>query len=504
MDLTSIALATPTKPAVILAESGKITTYAAFADTVGRIETLFDDLGLVPGEGVAILARNSDTYLAFVCAAFRRGLRYTTLGTHLKPLEIAFIVGDSGARVMLADLEHLDTADEALAAGPNAISHRFALGAVLAEGWRDLGSAISAVTLRALEPTPEGADFLYSSGTTGKPKGIRLELAASPVSLIDPFPGGDQAVELFPAPLAFSAPLRSSMIRIKSGGTVVFMGKFEPRSFLDTIQKYRVTHLSVVPTMFVRLLSIPEDERRNWDLTSVKVISHSGGPCAVGVKQAIIDWFGPVVYEGYSGTEYVGGTSIDSLEWLENPGSVGHAARNGVKVLREDGSEAAVDEVGRVYFVNARKFDYHNDPAKTAQMYRADGSATLGDLGYVNERGFLFLTDRAAFTIVSGGVNIYPQEIEDILSLHPGVEDVAVFGVPNEEFGEEVKAVVVLKAAWVGNAADAERALLDFARERLSSLKLPKSIDIRQSLPRNDAGKLLKQSIKDEYWARAR
>ncbi|MEO5738588.1 MAG: AMP-binding protein, partial [Variovorax sp.] len=344
-------------------------------------------------------------------------------------------------------------------------------------------------------------------GTTGQPKGIKVPFANNPIGVMVPIMqtfartlGYDaDTVYLSPAPLYHAAPLGFSATVQRMGGTVVVMEKFDAEQFLMLVERHRITHTQVVPTMFVRMLKLPVELRMRYDLSSLKGALHAAAPCPVDVKQQMIDWWGPCIYEQYSGSEGSGCTLIISAEWLTHRGSVGKALLNTVRVVGEDGSLQPAGTPGTIYFEGSRRFTYHNDPAKTEGVFNDKGWSTLGDIGYLDDEGYLYLTDRKAYMIISGGVNIYPQEAEGVLTLHPKVVDVAVFGVPNAEFGEEVKAVVQpVDMAQAGPALEAE--LIAFCRERLAALKCPRSIDFEAQLPRQDNGKLYKRLLRDRYW----
>jgi fatty-acyl-CoA synthase len=351
--------------------------------------------------------------------------------------------------------------------------------------------------------------MLYSSGTTGRPKGVRKQLpgtafgdpASAPAQIAQGmarlgFSAG--AVYLSPAPLYHSAPLVYSMSLHRLGGTAVVMERFDPGQCLELIERYRVTHAQFVPTMFTRLLRLPRAERERYDLSSLRLVMHAAAPCPVAVKRQMLDWWGPVICEYYAGTEDIGNTFITAQEWLAHPGSVGRPMME-CHVVGEDGRELPPGQPGVVYFAGGRPFEYHNDPAKTQSIMNERGWRTLGDIGYLDADGYLYLTDRQAHMIISGGVNIYPQEAENVLAGHPAVADVAVIGVPDEEMGEAVKAVVqCLDPAAAGPELAA--GLLAFCRSELASYKCPRSVDFTDELPRDPNGKLYKRLLRERYW----
>jgi long-chain acyl-CoA synthetase len=304
---------------------------------------------------------------------------------------------------------------------------------------------------------------------------------------------------LSPAPLYHAAPLRWCMSVHKIGGTVVVLEKFEPEAYLAAVERFRITDSQLVPTMFVRMLKLPDETRARYDLSSLKMAVHAAAPCPVPVKEQMIAWWGPIIFEYYAGTEGNGFCMLNSAEWLAHKGSVGKALLGELKIVGEDGAEVPQGESGTVFFANGPQFEYHNDPDKTAASRNAQGWSTLGDVGYVDADGYLYLTDRKAFMIISGGVNIYPQEAENILVTHPKVADVAVFGVPNEEMGEEVKAVVQ-PVSMADATPELAAELMGWCRERLSHIKCPRSVDFLEELPRHPTGKLYKRLLRDQYW----
>ena len=367
---------------------------------------------------------------------------------------------------------------------------------------------ISSETENLIDDACEGAEMLYSSGTTGHPKGVR---AAPPGAALGSVPKlftrrlslheiDNQAVYLSTAPLYHSAPLRYNNMMHRSGATSVIMERFDALESLSLIEKHRITHSQWVPTMFVRLLRLPEDDRGVYDLSSHRFAIHAAAPCPVEIKHQMLDWWGPILYEYYSGTEGNGQTAISSEEWLEHPGSVGKPILGKLHITNDAGEELNAGETGSVYFSDGPRFEYYKDPEKTAEAYNHHGWSTLGDIGYVDEAGYLYLTDRASHMIISGGVNIYPREVEDVLVTHPAVQDVAVFGIPHDEFGEEVKAAVQL----VEGQEVAAETLIAFCRARLAHLKCPRSVDFHVELPRHQTGKLYKEVLKAPYWQEKR
>ncbi len=496
------AAATPDTPAIIMAATGATMSYAELEARSNQVAHLLRHHGLVRGDAIAILMHNCLDYLAICWGAQRSGLVFVAMSTKLTADEAGYIVQDSEAKAVFAS-----AALGAVAAGaaPD-VAARFASGGAIA-GFADLDTALAAMPKTRIADESGGRDMLYSSGTTGRPKGIRTSLPVGPIDAGDALTGlvgmlydfKAGMVYLSPAPLYHAAPLRYSMTAHRYGGTVIVMERFDPETYLALVEKYHVTHSQLVPTMFVRMLKLPEDARARHDLSSLKVAIHAAAPCPIDVKQAMLAWWGPVIYEYYSATEGAGFTAISPQEWLARPGSVGKSLLGEIRVLADDDSVLPPGQTGRIYFANGPRFEYHNDAAKTASV-TGDHGATFGDIGHVDDEGYLFLTDRAAFMIISGGVNVYPQESENALTLHPEVADVAVFGVPDAEMGEAVKAVVQPRdMARAGPELEAE--LIAFVRARLSHVKCPKSIDFLSELPRHDTGKLYKRLLKDKYWA---
>ena len=377
----------------------------------------------------------------------------------------------------------------------------------------DFESFEEAIAQYPAEPLPEeqeGSDMLYSSGTTGRPKGIKPPRPEGPMGA-----GGGLAilcqmlfgfepemVYLSAAPLYHAAPLRFCLATHRIGGTVVVMEHWDPVDTLRLVERYQVTHAQFVPTMFIRMLKLPPDERGRYDLSSLRAVLHAAAPCPVPVKEQMIEWFGPIIHEYYAGTEANGLTHCTSEDWLAHKGSVGKSLVGIVHILDDDGGELGPDETGTVYFESPGEFEYHNDPKKTegSRDIQGRGWTTLGDVGHLDEDGFLYLTDRKAFMIITGGVNVYPQEVENVLAVHPRVADVAVFGVPDDELGEAVKAVVE-PLAWDDAGPALERELLDYCRQHLSPVKCPRSVDFEPELPRHPTGKLYKRLLRDRYWA---
>ncbi len=496
----------PDKPAVIVAGTGETLTYEELDDEANRLARVFHDAGLRPGDHVAFCLENRAQFLAVAWGAHYAGLYYTAISTRLTTAELAYIVGDCGARVLIASPYVADavTGDEM----PN-VELRLALGGLI-DGFESYEDAVAAADPTPLPGRVEGMDMLYSSGTTGRPKGVKVPLPNLPLGSPNAllmlntalFGLTFDTVYLSPAPMYHAAPLRFSMTAQRAGATVVMMERFDPVDALAAIERYRVTSTQVVPTMFVRMLKLPAAERERHDVSSLTHVIHASAPCPIPVKQQMIEWWGPVIHEYYAGTEGNGFVYTNSEDWLAHPGTVGLSLLGPLHILDDQGNELPPGEPGAVYFESASAFAYHNDPEKTAGSYESHGWSTLGDVGYVDEDGYLYLTDRKAYMIIRGGVNIYPQEAENALTMHPKVFDVAVFGVPDDDLGEEVHAVVQL-APGVEPGPDLEAELIEYCRSQLAGIKCPRHIDFRAELPRHPTGKLYKRLLKDEYWAAA-
>ena len=505
------AKVTPDKPALINAVTGATVTYRELDDRSNRLAQLMYERGLRRGDHIAILMENHARYFDVVWAAMRSGLYLTTVNRYLTTDEATYIIDNCEAKVLVASNHLADIAAGLPSAQTRCKNWLMVDGAI--KGYEDYEAATGKYPARPLADEPSGAFMLYSSGTTGRPKGILRPLPATKVS-DDAGPlGGLQkqlwgfdsnTVYLSPAPMYHSAPLGFSTGTQALGGTVVMMPKFDPLLALEAIEKYRVTASQWVPTMFSRMLKVPEEERSGFDLSSHKIAIHAAAPCPKQVKQQMFEWWGPILYEYYGGTEFNGLTHVTPQDWLKHPGTVGKSVFGTLHVCDERGEKAPNGESGLVYFEQpAMPFEYFHDKDKTrsAQHPQHPNWSALGDVGYIDDEGYLFLTDRATFMIISGGVNIYPQEIEDAMVMHPKIADVAVVGVPNEEMGEEVKAVVQLAPGVEPSAAVAAE-LLAFAREHIAHYKCPRSIDFEAELPRLPTGKLYKRILKDRYWGK--
>jgi long-chain acyl-CoA synthetase len=496
----------PDKIAYRMARSSKAITYGELDARSNQGAHVLRSLGLGPGSHLALLMENRLEFMEICWAAQRSGLYYTPISCYLTRDEIAYIVEDCGARAVITSPKYGDVLAGLARDVPD--TPVFYTVDEPRPGFRSWHEAIAAQPSTPIADEIAGQDMLYSSGTTGRPKGIKRESAGQPIDQPNPFLRllcadmcgmTADSIYLSPAPLYHAAPLRFNMMAIVLGGTCVIMESFDAEEFLRLVETYRITQSQLVPTMFVRMLKLPEEVRRRYDIRSLKSAIHAAAPCPVDVKSQMIDWWGPILIEYYAGSEGNGVTVCNSQQWLAHRGSVGRAVVGQIKIVDDDDQELPVGEIGTVYFADAPVFAYHNDAEKTRRAYNARGWSTLGDIGYLDGDGFLYLTDRKSYMIISGGVNVYPQETEDVLIGHPAIADVAVFGVPSEEMGEAVKAVVQLHdMSHAGPALEAE--LIAFCRKQLSPIKCPRSIDFEAELPRTPTGKLLKRHLRDRYW----
>jgi long-chain acyl-CoA synthetase len=499
----------PHKPAVIMGISGEMVTYSQLDERSNQGAQLFRSLGLKSGDHIGIMLENCRQFLEIVWSAQRSGLIFTPISTHLKKDETTYILQNCEAKLFIGSLALADVAEQLLGEA-TAVEHFYMVGGVK-PGFESWEEATDAQPNTPIADQSNGVPMLYSSGTTGKPKGVFMDKYDRDVNaptfaagLGAVFGFGEETVYLSPAPLYHAAPLHYSMMTTYQGGTIVVMEKFMPELALQLIEEHRVTHSQWVPIMFNRMLKLPQDVRDAYDVSSMQVAIHAAAPCPVDIKEKMIEWWGPIIVEYYAASEGVGFTMIDSASWLTHKGSVGPALLGELHIVGDDGVEVPTGETGTVYFGGREDhFHYHNEPEKTAQAYNAKGWATTGDVGYVDKDGFLYLTDRKNFMIISGGVNIYPQEVENIMASHEKIADVAVFGIPNEEFGEEVKAVIE-PVNWADATDETAIEIMEWLRERISHIKMPRSVDFLQKLPRMDNGKLYKRHLVDKYRDAAR
>ena len=502
------AAATPDKVAAVMTGTGETLTYGDLERRSVQLAHVLHDAGLRPGDVVALLTENSLRAFEVYWAALRSGLYITAVNFRLKPDEVAYIVNDCGATALIVSAEQAATA-EAITSVTAEVKLRLAYGGPVI-GHGSYEETIAVAPAVPFGDQPHGATMLYSSGTTGRPKGVRPPLpgiqVAEPgeglVTLASQFFGVNaETVYLSPGPIYHAAPLRWSGAVQALGGTVVMMKKFDAEQALRAIGDRRVTHAQFVPTMFVRMLRLPPQVRDRYDISSLRVAIHAAAPCPVEVKQKMIGWWGPILVEYYAGTESNGMTAVDSATWLTRPGTVGRPVLGTLRICADDGTELPAGEIGGVYFERDDiPFAYHNDPEKTRASQHPQHPAwtTLGDIGYLDEDGFLFLTDRKAFMIISGGVNIYPQETENVLALHPAVYDVAVIGVPDPEMGESVAAFIQPAAGAVPGPELAQE-VVTFVKSKIADYKAPKVVRFVDDLPRTETGKLLKSELKAKY-----
>lgn len=503
----------PDRIAFVMATSGESVTYAEFEQRTNRLAHLLRHEGLRRLDHYAVFMENNSRYLECNGAGERSGLYYTCINSFLTAEELAYIVTNSESQVLVTSVAKLPVARAALAQCPRVrrclvVDGGDAVRALGDTRYVDFAEAVAGFPGTPIADEWLGTPMLYSSGTTGRPKGILRPLPENPPS--QPLPlfhflnklwrCEDGMRYLSPAPLYHSAPQANVSLAIRNGGTVVIMEHFDPEQYLMLVEKHRITHTQLVPTMFNRMLKLPEAVRRRHDLSSLRIAVHAAAPCPVQVKEQMIEWWGPIIHEYYGATEAMGFTACDTAEWLAHRGTVGKVLMGDLHVLGEDGRPAPKGQPGELWFKTANPFEYFNDPERTALTRSADGTmTTVGDVGYVDDDGFLYLTDRSTFMIISGGVNIYPQECENLLVTHPKVADAAVFGVPNEDLGEEVKAVVQAMPGVVADDALAQE-LISFCREHLAHLKCPRSVDFTEALPRLPTGKLYKKPLRDRYW----
>ena len=503
------AVSQPDKAAIIMGTSGESVTYAAYEARCDQAAQFLRAAGLRRGDHIAVFMENSIRMLEIEGAAERAGLYFTLINTYLAPDEVAYIVTNSKSRMLISSVARRPVAEAAAASCPH-LERLLMTGADdLPPGWESFEAAIAGYPAVPVPDESLGAAMLYSSGTTGQPKGVLRELPTNAPS--DSLPVMEFVSAMFgfrpgmtylnPAPLYHSAPQASVSAALRLGATVVVMEHFDAAQWLALVDRHGVTNCQMVPVMFSRLLRLPAEVRTGYDTSSLQCIVHAAAPCPVHIKQAMIDWLGPIITEYYGATEANGFTFCDSAQWLAHPGTVGRPILGELVILDDDGQQCPTGVDGTIWFRGATAFEYFQDPAKTAESRTDDGTtSSVGDVGHVDADGYLYLTDRKSYMIISGGVNIYPQETENLLSAHPAVLDIAVIGVPNEDLGEEVKAVVQL--AEPDNASpELAQELIDYCRASLAHFKCPRTVDFVTELPRYPTGKLYKRIIRDAYWA---
>jgi fatty-acyl-CoA synthase len=498
-----VAARTPDRAAVIAGDADRL-TFAELDRISDALAGAWRASGLRTGDVVALLLPNTSRFFCVAWAAQRSGLYYVPISTYATPDEIAYVLDDAAPVVCVVGAAYADRVRTAftLQRGPKPRVYVDGPAAAASDDFESLDACVDSAERVAYDAV-EGGDMLYTSGTTGRPKGVKPPLSLLPlgndVRRIERartlYGFDDASTFLIPAPLYHAAPLRFGMTALRLGTTLVVLPKFSADSALDALARNHVTHSQWVPTMFARLLALPDDVRSAFACPTHRLAMHSGGPCSVEIKRRMIDWWGPILYEYYSGSESVGFTHVDSEQWLAHPGTVGKPYGCTVHILDDDGRELGPRAIGGVYFESAHKPAYHNDARKSAEAMNDRGWATMGDIGYVDEDGYLYLTDRRAFTVVSGGVNVYPREVEQALESHPAVLEAAAFGVPDDDLGERVHAVVAVTPQSLDDR-DLVADLLRHARERLSANKLPKAIDVCAELPHLASGKLDKRGLR--------
>jgi long-chain acyl-CoA synthetase len=502
----AIAEVTPDKPALIMVDQGASITYGELVRRSDQVGHLFASLGVTQGDTIAIMIENHVRYPELMWGAKNSGIRYVAVSTHLNGADAAYVIGDSGATLLITSKACAPLALEVVGLLSNVPKFLMIDGAV--EPFLPYESLLAKQPDTPIGGKRRGPSMLYSSGTTGRPKGVRTEFPEVPpetppqrlAMLIDQYGFDGSTVFINPGPYYHAAPGRMMMSIHRTGGTVIGFRSFDPAVTIEAIGTYGGTHGFFVPTMFGRMLGLPDDVRKRANPSTMRHAIHGAAPCPQHVKRAMIGWWGPVVSELYGGTEAFGHSFITSEEWLSHPGSVGRPAKGcTLRITGADGREVPAGEQGRIMMKNGMNVAYHGDAAKTAELYDATGFASLGDIGYVDGEGYLYLTDRESHMIIVGGANVYPQEAENVLLEHPAIADVAVIGVPDADMGEAIRGIVQLNAGYDDSEALAHD-IIAFCRARLSLHKCPRAIDFAAELPRNDAGKLLKRVLREQYW----
>ncbi len=505
MEIAAIAAEVPERMA-IYSEHGNL-TFSELNKQANQVVRLLRARGVKEGDSLALLCGNRPEFSVVRFACHRMGLRLTPVNWHLTTIEVSYIVDNCDALALFADTR-VSTQAEAAIADNDKLAVKISIGGDI-QGFESFGSALQNYADEDIDDPSLGNMMLYTSGTTGRPKGVLrnhpdpqkaadMQAILSAVFQFQPDTGEDCA--LTTGPLYHAGPFNLCMTTpLTAGISTVFMDKWEPESMLKLIQQYRITHTFCVPTMFVRMLQLDEAVRASYDVSTIRFVIHGAAPCSVETKHTMLEWFGPVLWEMFAGTEGQG-TIVSPQEWLEKPGTVGRAAPDHVRILDEDGNDLPPGNSGMVYLKNPpdSKFTYYKDEEKTAGVLRGE-YFTAGDIGHLDEDGYLFLTGRSAEVIISGGVNIYPQEIDDVLASHPAVGDVACVGVPHEELGEEVKAVVQLREGATSNSS-LEAELIALCEDQLAKQKLPRSVEFVNELPRSQAGKVQRRALRESYW----
>lgn len=495
---------TPDKPACIFANTQEVLSYAKMNALANQCAHLFRNHGLKRGDVVSILLENSIDIFTVAWGAQRSGLYLTAISCKTSAQDLAYILQNSETKILIVSDCLVDTALEALKLSQLDHVDLYAAGSKTSVA--SFTRALAHCSEQEISDPSPGGDMLYSSGSTGRPKGIRPSLPegdlTQPVPIMSMGSGlyhmDQDTIYLSTSPLYHAAPLRWALAVHRFGGTVVIMDKFDADTTLQLIEQHQITHATFVPTHFIRLLNLPEQRRLAFDASSLTAVIHAAAPCPVPVKRQMIEWWGPILYEYYSGTEQCGITALSSEEWLNKQGSVGKAVLGSIKVLDENQNELTAGQIGDIYFADGPQFEYYKDAEKTKTAYSKQGWATLGDIGWVDEEGYLYLTDRKNFMIISGGVNIYPQEIENLLMTHADVNDAAVFGISDDEMGEKVVAIIQLSDHTLDPDEEVCK-LKHFVRHALGGVKCPQIFEFYKNFPREATGKILKQKLIEEY-----
>jgi long-chain acyl-CoA synthetase len=508
MYTVEIAERFPDRVAAVMASTGEQWTFSEFEAEANRVAHLLRGMGLEEGDRVAIVMRNCLQMLAIQAAAERVGLYHVPVNWHLTPRESSYIINDSKARVVFTQAVLMESAAE-LPALCEAVEHWVMVEAPDgADPYVDYDALVRDQPTDHVPNQRTGRPLPYSSGTTGQPKGILRALPgtdpAEPVPIVKSaqlaYRFREGMIMLEPAPMYHSAVHSHLSAALRMGGTSIIMDRFDAEGMLRLIAEHQVTHIMLVPTMMSRLLQLPEDVKSRYDLSSLEAAVHGAAPCPPPVKMATIEWLGPIVWENFGSSEANGGCIVSSEEWIERPGTVGKPLFGEPVILDEDDNEVPVGTVGQIWWRGAAEFEYLNDEEKTSDAKKEAGGplSTSGDIGYIDEDGYLYLTDRASFTIIRGGVNVYPQEVENVLVEHPAVADVAVFGIPHAELGEVVQAMVELRPGHP-SGPELEAELIEFCREHLAKFKCPEAVDFVDELPRLETGKVQKKVLRERY-----
>jgi len=491
----------PEKQAVINSTTGESISYRELESKSAQLAHFFRSKGIERGDHVTLFIKNDIKYFEIAWAAMRSGIYLTPANSWLKPTELSYIIKNSEAKLLIVDKALEEVCNKLVVENdPIKLSFNGSL-----ESFDSYEEIVYSYPTDAPDNNPKGTFMFYSSGTTGQPKGIKWPLLDEQIHedhehylfhkelwFYD-----QETVAIVTSPLYHAAPAHMALTAHAFGGTVVMMPKFDAEDALRVIQEYKVTHGQWVPTQFMRMHKLPKEVKDSYDVSSQKVITHAAAPCPVDLKEEMIDWWGNIFFEYYSGSEGVGMTHAEPSDWKKYPGTVGKALMGIIHICDKDGVELPAGEIGKIYFESEHEFDYHKDPEKREKSRHFDHSSwsSFGDIGYVNEEGYLFLTDRESFMIISGGVNIYPQEVENLLSMHDEIEDVAVIGIPDEDMGESVKAFIKLSDKAL-ERLDNEAFFIEYTRKNLAHYKCPSTIEFVEELPRSDSGKLVKRYLK--------